>query len=291
MPPPNRLLALARLLRVQNVFTAAADAFAGYGCTGTWDWKGACVAAAASACLYSGGLVLNDVCDADRDRTLHPNRPIPSGAVPRGFALALAAVLLGTGILVAAWIGPRAAAIAAQIALLAVAYDAFLKRWRIPGALAMGSARGLNVALGMAAGGAMFQSPHVFLAPAGNAVFIFLVTLLSTFEEGRRTRGAVTGLVILAVAALLAPLAWLRLTLRAAVPLGAAAAILLLVGLRAAQKDPERFLPIVVRTGVRSLIPLDAALLLGTLDDPAPGLAVLAFLFPTWGLGAFLAGS
>jgi hypothetical protein len=155
----------------------------------------------------------------------------------------------------------------------------------------MGAARGLNFALGMAAGGALFQSPHMFLAPAGHAVFIFLITLLSTFEQGRRTRGAVTALVLLAVAALLAPLAWLRLTMRAAAPLGAAAAILLAIGLRAAQKDPERFLPVVIRCGVRSLIPLNAAILLGTLDDPVPGMVVLGFLLPTWGLGSFLSGS
>ncbi|KAF0246841.1 MAG: UbiA [Planctomycetota bacterium] len=290
MPPPNRLLALARLVRVQNVFTAAADAFAGYGWTGTWDWKGACVAAAASACLYSGGLVLNDVCDADRDRTLHPNRPIPSGAIPRAVAFGLGAALLAAGILIAACIDSRAAAIAGQIALVAVAYDAFLKRWRIPGALAMGTARGLNFALGMAAGGSLFHA-RTLIAPAGNAVFIFLITLLSTFEEGHRTRRAVASLVVLSAAVLLAPLAWTRLPLRAAIPLSAAAAILLAIGLRAAQKDPERFLPVVVRTGVRSLIPLNAALLLGTLPDPAPGLVVLAFLIPTWGLGAFLAGS
>ncbi len=291
MAAPNRLFALARLVRVQNVFTAAADAFAGYGWTGTWDWKGACVAAAASACLYSGGIALNDVCDADRDRELHPNRPIPSGAVSRGFALGLAAALMAAGILIAASIGPRAAAIGAQVALVACAYDAFLKRWRVPGALAMGTARGLNLALGMAAGGALFHDPKTFLPIAGNAAFIFLVTLLSTFEEGRRSRGAVATVVVLAAALLLAPLAWMRLTLRAAIPLGLAAAALLAVGLRAAWKDPERFLPLVVRTGVRSLIPLDAALLLGTLDDPVPGLAVLALLLPTWGLGRFLSGS
>lgn len=291
MAAPSRPFAIARLLRVQNVFTAAADAFAGYGWTGTWDWKGACIAAAASACLYSGGLVLNDVCDADRDAALHPSRPIPSGAVPRAAALALAAALLAAGILVAAWIGPRAAAIAAQIALVAAAYDAFLKRWRIPGSLAMGAARGLNFALGMAAGGAMFQEAAKFLPVAGNAVFIALVTFLSTFEEGRRSRGAVAAVVVLAAAALLAPLAWLRFTTRAAIPLALAAAALLAVGLRTAQKDPERFLPLVIRTGVRSLIPLDAAILLGTLDDPVPGLVVLGFLLPTWAAGRFLAGS
>lgn len=291
MASRSRLLALARLVRVQNVFTAAADAFAGYGWTGTWDWRRASVAAAASVCLYSGGLVVNDLCDAKRDRELHPNRPIPSGLVSPAFAFGLGALLLAAGISLAAWIGPRAAAIAVQVALVAIAYDALLKKWRVPGALAMGTARGLNFALGMAAGGALFQDPKTFLAPAGNAVFIVLVTLLSTFEEGRRTRGPIRTLVVLAAATLLAPIVWVLHPLRAAVPLVAAAGILLAVGLRAVQKDPERFLPLVVRTGVRSLIPLDAAILVGTLDDPVPGLIVLGFLLPTWALGRLFAGS
>lgn len=291
MAAPNRILALARLLRAQNIFTAAADALAGFGWTGTWDWGKAAPAAVASACLYCGGLVLNDLCDVERDQELHPERPIPSGAISPAFAFGLAGALTACGVLIASFIGPRVAAAAVEVALVAILYDAFLKKSRFAGALAMGVARGLNFSLGMAAGGALFADAKAWLAPGTVAVFIMFVTLLSTYEEGRSPRALIVSLVVLAAAALVSPLAWLRLPMRAALPLAAAAAVFVAVGIQAVRKDPGRFLPLVIRTGVRCLIPLDAAILLGWLDSPLPGLVVLAFLVPTWIIGSVLSGS
>jgi 4-hydroxybenzoate polyprenyltransferase len=289
--PSHPLLALARLLRLQNVLTAAADPLAGYGWTGTWDWGDAGVAAGAGACLYAGGCVLNDLCDLRRDRTLHPERPLPSGAVPPAAALGLAAALLAGGVLLALSIGPRPAAFAAEIAIFVVAYDAFLKKWRVPGAAAMALNRGLNFGLGMAAGGALFQDPRSATAPCALAAFVFCLTLLSTFEEGCRPRAAMGALVVLGALALAAPAAVVRMPTRAAGPAALAAAAFLLVGLQSGRRDPERFLPLVIRTGVRCILPFEAAVLLGSLGDPLPGLVVLAFLAPTVAIGAILKGS
>ncbi|MBI2922689.1 MAG: UbiA family prenyltransferase [Planctomycetes bacterium] len=280
-----------RLLRFQNVFTAAADAFGGYGWTGTWDWKRAAITSAASACLYMGGMAINDLCDAERDRRLHPARPIPMGKVSPAQAFAIGGGLIAAGVLIAATLGPRVAAVAAQIALFVVAYDALLKKWRLPGAAAMGLLRGLNFAMGMAAGGALFHDPPAFFAPATLATFVFVLTFLSTFEEGPKTRGLLGLGIVLAAAALLAPLVFVRTPLRAAVPLGLAAGALLWTGFRGLRREPDDFLPAVIRTGVRAIIPFNAAVLLATLDDPVPGLVVLAFLVPTFGIGKFLRGS
>ncbi|NUN47252.1 MAG: UbiA family prenyltransferase [Candidatus Brocadiae bacterium] len=287
-----RLSAVPRLLRLQNVFTAAADACAGFGWTGgQWDWGQVGLAAGASACLYSGGMALNDVCDAKRDRTLHPERPIPSGAIPVTAAFSIAAVLLAAGILLATRFGPRAAAAAVQIAIFIVAYDAFGKTSRVAGPLCMGLLRGLNFALGMAAGGALFHDPGTLLPAANLAAFVAVLTLLSTFEEGRRPKGLLAGLVVVAAGALAAPLLYVRMPVRAAGPALLAAGSVLLVGVQAVRRDPDRFLPLVIRTGVRSIIPFGAAILLGTLDAAEPGLVVLGFLAPTWLLGRWLRGS
>ena len=282
---------LLRLLRVQNVFTAAADAFAGYGWTGTWDWRRAAVCAGASACLYTGGLVLNDLCDLERDRTLHPARPLPMGHVTPAQAFALAAGLLAVGIMVAASLGPRVAAVAAQIAIFVIAYDSLLKRWRLPGAAAMGLTRGLDFAMGMAAGGALFHDPPAFFAPVTLAIFIFIITFLSTFEEGPKTRGVLGAGIVLAALALLSPLAWVLMPWRAGAPLVLGAGAILVSGYRGMKHEPEDFLPAVVRTGVRCVIPFNAAVLLGTLENPVPGLVVLALVVPTYGLGRLLSGS
>src|SRR5207249_10512642 len=106
--PAKRSLAagLLALLRPPNVFTAVADSFAGLvlarragpvaGDPGLW-----CIPA--SACLYLGGIALNDYFDRDVDAVARPARPIPSGAVPPAVAAGIGAGLLAAGI---AFAGP-----------------------------------------------------------------------------------------------------------------------------------------------------------------------------------------
>jgi 4-hydroxybenzoate polyprenyltransferase len=282
---------LLKLLRIQNVFTPVAVAFGGYGWTGTWDWRGAGTAAGASALLYTGGLVLNDLCDAQRDRTLHPARPIPSGKVSPAQALALGSALLVAGTLVAFSLGPRAGAVAAQIALFVVAYDSFMKRWRLPGAAAMGVLRGLNFALGMAAGGATFHDPATLSVPGALTAYTFVLTFLSTFEEGPKTRAVLGAAMVLAAGALLAPLPFVLMPLRAAAVLAPSAAAILAAGFRGMAREPEDFLPTFIRAGVVAMIPFSAAVLAGTLHDPLPAAATLALLLPTLALGRFLRGA
>ncbi len=82
------------------------------------------VAAFAVFCILSGVVyLLNDVADRESDRR-HPtkqHRPIASGAVPVGVALAAAAVLGSAALLAAFWLHPGFGAIgAAYVALLAL---------------------------------------------------------------------------------------------------------------------------------------------------------------------------
>src|SRR5207247_9294158 len=108
--PARRSLAegLLALVRPPNVFTAVADSAAGLllarragplaGDPGLW-----CLAA--SACLYLGGIALNDYFDRHVDAVERPERPIPSGAVPPAVAAGLGPALLAAGILLAGLAG------------------------------------------------------------------------------------------------------------------------------------------------------------------------------------------
>jgi 4-hydroxybenzoate polyprenyltransferase len=98
------------------------------------------LAAFAVFCALSGAIyLLNDVADRERDR-LHPQkrtRPIASGALPVGRAVATAVILLAAG-LGAAWlIGPAFTLAALGYVVLLGAYSAWLKHLVIADVLAV----------------------------------------------------------------------------------------------------------------------------------------------------------
>src|SRR5262245_28086746 len=83
------------LLRPANVITALTDVLAGFAIAGLASPKALPWLLLATACLYAGGVVLNDVFDRRIDANERPERPIPSGRVPVRHA-----ALLGGGLLV-----------------------------------------------------------------------------------------------------------------------------------------------------------------------------------------------
>src|SRR3989442_4407613 len=131
--PIRRSLAagVLALVRPPIVFTAVADSAAGLllarragpvaGDPGLW-----CLAA--SACLYLGGIALNDYFDREVDAVERPERPIPSGAVPPAVAAGLGAALLAAGIALAGLADGSATTVAALLALAIVLYYAVLNR-------------------------------------------------------------------------------------------------------------------------------------------------------------------
>src|SRR6478735_6826850 len=92
-----------QLIRLPNVFTAAADSLAGWLLVeGTFAhperWLPLC---GASMAIYAAGIALNDVFDYEIDLVERPNRPLPSGRVSRRFASVLGWGLLVLGIVLA----------------------------------------------------------------------------------------------------------------------------------------------------------------------------------------------
>jgi 4-hydroxybenzoate polyprenyltransferase len=89
------------------------------------------VAAFGVFCLLSGVVyILNDIVDREKDR-LHPlksRRPIASGALPPGQAIAFAALLLAAGLTAAFLLGARFGVIAATYVGLQTLYSLALKQ-------------------------------------------------------------------------------------------------------------------------------------------------------------------
>jgi len=204
---PTRLRGLAELLRIPNVFTAAADILLGYLFTHPDLTPAPLVAMllGASGLIYLAGMALNDYYDRQRDAHERPSRPIPSGRVAAstaraiGFAFLAGGVALGAG---AAAMGGQArpAIVAAALAALVVLYDAALKSTPLA-PLGMGGCRFLNVLLGMSLLDGEWQTIN-YLVAAGVGVYIAGVTWFARTEAVESSRPALVGAIVVMLAGL-----------------------------------------------------------------------------------------
>lgn len=148
-------------MRPANIITAISDILAGAsiavsltGAEQNLHWQGLTLLIISTIGLYGGGVVLNDVFDADLDLVERPERAIPSGIVSKRTAAWWGVALLIIGLAAAAevhtsgWFS-SSAMLAIAIALFAVVYDKWAKHHNWLGPLNMGICRGLNLLLGM----------------------------------------------------------------------------------------------------------------------------------------------
>ncbi len=293
-----------QLVRLPNVFTAAADSLAGWLLTmGTFAqpgrWMPLCLA---SMTIYAGGIVLNDLADYDVDCVERPERPLPSGRVSRQFAAILgsgALLAAGLGLVAALWTRTRPCGRLLLIVCVA-AYDAGLKRLCI-GPVVMGACRGLNVLLGMS-WAARFGGPAAWLVAGAITVFIIGVTWISRSET--RT-GAIGGPIAGWILENLALLGLLGAALNArsfprigpepppVVPLEGVLVLLVVAGFVNAatgwavrEPVPER-LQQAVKTGIFALVWLHVGIV-AAVRGPVPALAIAALWLPAYGLGKWL---
>jgi 4-hydroxybenzoate polyprenyltransferase len=187
-----------QLIRLPNVFTAAADSLAGWLLVrGSFAeprrWLPLVLA---SMAIYAAGIALNDWFDYEIDLEERPRRPLPSGQVSRRFAGILGVTLLVAGPLLAALSGsPSSVAVAILLSACVLAYDAGLKR-TVLGPEAMGACRGLNLLLGTSQAAAL-GGPAAWLVAGSLAVFVIGITWISRSETtSGRTTGIAAGLAL-----------------------------------------------------------------------------------------------
>ncbi len=90
--------------------------------------------------VYFAGMVLNDAFDAIHDKKHRPDRPIPSGVIPRFTAWAIGLILLGA---VSVFGFGHGAANGLILLVAAVLLYTFFHRWLLPAILFMALCRGL----------------------------------------------------------------------------------------------------------------------------------------------------
>ncbi len=166
-----RLSDLALLVRAPAALSVPGDVIAGTAAAGRPLGARSLGVIGSSVCLYWAGMALNDYVDATVDSVERPDRPVPSGRVPRRTALAVAGSLTAVGLgLAAAAGGRRNLGAALPLAGLVWAYDLKLKSTPL-GGVAMAGARVMDVLAGAVVPGAGAESVGVALrraaVPAG----------------------------------------------------------------------------------------------------------------------------
>ena len=303
------------LTRASNAPTAATNILAGYllanhhwgGAEG--NWPALLCLIASSLCLYSSGMVLNDVFDAAEDKITQPNRPIPGGQISLSAATFAGWGLLGMGVVAALIAGVltspesvmRCGLVATCLALTIYLYDGPLKKTPLAPML-MGSCRSLNFLLGATTVSGTTLATQNRLAVAGipvevwwaaiaMGVLITGVTLLARNERAtvqQRSKIAVAGGVMATGFVLLATLVWCP---GARFPAAAVQTYPLLVAIVAlpsfrrvlvclADLQP-RSVKLAIISTLRSLIVFDASIcFLVRPDNAAYALAVAALILP-----------
>jgi 4-hydroxybenzoate polyprenyltransferase len=201
-----------RMMRPANIVTSVADVLAGCAIAGIFsenqmpggELSRIALLCFSTACLYGGGIVFNDVFDADIDKIERPERAIPSGIISVAQAATLGSVLLLASIAAAAWCGLVPAILAFAIAFFALLYNRISKDHPFFGPLNMGLCRGLNLLLGVSILIPALQEFY-FLAIVP-IVYIFSITMISRGEVhgGGKTNlyiasglyGIVTGFIL-----------------------------------------------------------------------------------------------
>ena len=298
---PSTLLTLAQLVRLPAVFTAMSDIALG-GCV-AWS-SGASTGILefllfllASTCVYSAGMVLNDVADAPTDLRERAFRPIPSGRMPRTTALVIGGLLLAAGLMFSACVrsdGSRPALTCLCLILAVIAYD-FIPS-RSTRLLLMPSCRFMNVLLGLSAASVTSVPWNVRIYLAGVlAVYILGITLFARNEAKRSHYRTLVLALLFMAGALGAGLAAPVLVAGAQPSFFFPYLVLVLAwmvavpGMRALRNPGPSQVQNTVRAALRGIIVLDAALACAVAGTA--GLLILVLLVPNWYSGRWMSST
>jgi len=253
-------------MRLANIVTAISDILAGIAISHYFNhtntsWTNVGLLVLSTIGLYGGGVVLNDVYDADLDKVERPERPIPSGLIPKSQAAWLGGILLLIGVLAASGVALNPSG---YIALLIVAsvnvYDKWAKHHVFFGPLTMGTCRGLNLLLGMSIIPVAI-SVYYFLAFVP-VLYIAAITMISRGEVhgGKSKTLYAAGVFYSIVVAAIAYRAYLQDAIVYTVLF-----LVIFIGMvfpplsRAIQKPEGKRIGLAVKAGVIALIAMNAS--------------------------------
>ncbi len=261
----DRFIGFFRLARPANIVTAVSDILAGIAIAGylshqAGDYVPVVWLVLATIGLYGGGVVLNDVFDAELDAAERPERPIPSGLISIGEAARLGVFLLVAGIFCAYLVSPLSGILAFATAVAVIVYNKWSKHHAMLGPFNMGLCRGLNLVLGVSC--VPHQVGEFWYLGFVPVLYIAAITMISRGEVhgGRRVTIYAAGALYIIAMACIFSLSWIHGRPLVTAFFIAAWALMVFVPLWEAGRKPEgRMIGRAVRAGVLALILMNAA--------------------------------
>ena len=152
---------------------------------GSFVWNNFLLLSLSFSCFYAAGMCLNDLWDAEADRTHRPARPIPSGRISTRGAAILTALLFASALALLS-LAPYGRALPAGVLLMAViiAYDRFHKRHPLSVLLMAASRLLIFIVTPLAVTGTVGPGP----AAAGGvqSMYVLVISLTARHEQYRR---------------------------------------------------------------------------------------------------------
>ncbi|TRX36511.1 polyprenyltransferase [Flavobacterium sp. ZT3R18] len=201
MPP--KLFYLLTLLRPANVVTAVSDIIAGVALSGILIFNNLStdfildlvLLILSTIGLYGGGIVFNDIFDLESDTLNRPERILPRGLVSKKEALLLGCMMLLMGVGTAFVVSLLSGILALIISLLALSYDKISKHYPVVGPINMGLCRGGNLLLGMSiSNDAVSNYWYIGIIPI---IFIAAITLTAKKEAFGNNKSAILVALVL----------------------------------------------------------------------------------------------
>jgi len=124
----------AQLMRISNLPTCLANVLTGTAIGmqfGQATFAKVAALTIAVCCYYCGGMILNDLCDLKYDSKYRQNRPIASGAISVGFALAITIVLFFSATFIVTAIAQHALLYACALLACIILYDILHKKFPV----------------------------------------------------------------------------------------------------------------------------------------------------------------
>lgn len=281
------------LFRINNSFTVISNIFAGYFLSQFFtdsqpNFFHLVFLCFTSFFLYTGGVILNDIVDLERDKKLHPERPLPVGKIKIKTASTIAICFIILATFFALLVNIFTLTLCIAIIFLITTYNFFTKKYKLPGSLNLGILRGFNFLLGTTPFHYHLLDFRFYLSYSLIVfIYIFLVSLISFYEEDYKKKLPIIFYISAIIISILIFALIMQFHFSSFFLIFSCIFLLFYSGMKFYKAPSSDSVSLCIRNGILGIIFVDSANLFGS-SLFIPGVFVLMFILPSILLNKFL---